>query len=902
MSSSQDIRAAIERRVGELLSNCRLADELRDEARHDFVAHIVTDVEVRRRRGVHAGEALEQALRRFGDADEIRRHLRLLQLRRSSRVPKLQTTHGPRIPNFHSLLTDLRYGLRNLRAAPGLTAVALLTIALGVGANSAIFTILNGVLLRPLPYPNAEELVRVWPEKFYSEAMLVEMSEQTRSYAGLSTMSATALVLRSEGGDTQRILGAVVTADHLTVLGGRPLLGRGIEADDQRAGGEAALVLSHGFWQRQFGADPDILGKSIDFGGLSLARRTVVGVMPATFRPLSADTQFWVPFITDSESDGFQSAYGNRVIGRLAPGVSVQQAAAELRRLVPEFTERHPTQFREVRYSPIDVVPMLETMVADVRPTLLLLAGAVGFVLLIACTNVANLLLARASARQAELAIRAALGAERGRLVRQLLTESTLLGVLGGGFGLLVGIGILTTVADSIPNYLPRTGEIRLDAWVLAFTATLSLVSGVIFGVAPAFRATRVNPRAVLVDGSRSATGGRGRQRLNQGLVALEIALSLVLVVGSALMMKSFAQLRDVDPGFDVDNLAMVRIVFPAERYNLSVERGAFIGELLERFEALPGVQRAAAASLVPMGDSNSGIPYRVEGQELPEGTSSMVANFRRVTPSYFSTVGLRLIRGRLLEEADREETAPVVVINEAMVRQHFPDQDPVGRRFLDTDDGSELFTVVGVVSDIRQHRLDLAPRPEFYVSTEQAGWNVGRLLVRVKSDPGGILPELRTTVRAMDADILVLELQTMPQRVRETMGDARFITGVFSAFAAVAALLGIIGVYGVVSYTTGQRSREIGLRVALGATSRGVVMAVVKRAMVPVVLGVVTGLGLALLLSRLLSSLLFDVSPTDPVVYAVVAGFLALVGVAASLPPARRAACIDPIVALRSE
>ena len=887
-----EVRRDVEAFVGDLLAGARLPRQLRQEARDDFVDHLRSEIEAQRRLGWAPGMAFRRAVERFGSPRQIRRQLEIVADRRLRTWPALPSPRHKGDPLVISLWTDLRFAARLLLRSPGFAIVALLTVALGVGANTAIFTVIDKVLLRPLPYPEPERLVRVWPEKVFSEAMLQEVGEQSRSFAGLTAALPMSFTLIGEGA-AETVDGNVVPSNYFSVLGVPPVLGRSFVDEDQQAGSETVALLSHGLWQRRFGGDPAVLGRSIRLGGIGYAERRIIGVLPADFRPFLGAPEVWVPMAVDPESPAFQRAYGWRALARLAPGATAERAAAEMRTLVPAFTERHPTQFRPRRVSPIDVVPLQESMVGGVRGVLLLLLGCVGLVLLIACSNVANLLLARGAARQPEIALRLALGASRNAILRQMLIESGLLSLLGGLLGLAASGACLHLMRGAIAAHLPRAVDAHLDWRLLAFTLGVSLVAGLLFGTLPALRAAYTPPRTTLAEGGKALVGGRKRP-VRELLVAAEVALALVLVVAAGLLLKSVWRLQQVDAGFDPAHIVVLQLELPEGRYSESEHRAAFLRSVFERIEGLPGVEAAGAISRVPMTGGNAGIPYLAEGQPLPAGTPSLVGNVRIVTPGYFDAFGIRLLQGRMLSASDHADAESVVLINEAMAERHWPDGDATGKRILTTD-GEPLATVAGVVADIRQHELGVAPRPEFYLYADQLDWQLSYLVARVGGDPG----RFKATFRE---EVPIVRVHTMRELISASLGDPRFFTGLFSAFAGLALALGIIGVYGVMSYVMSQRARELGVRVALGASRRQVLAFAMRRAMQPIAIGVVAGAALAVVLTRWLRSFLFEVTAHDPAVFATVAATLAGAGAAASFLPALRATARDPVEVLRCE
>lgn len=797
---------------------------------------------------------------------------------------------------MNTLLRDLRFAVRSFGRTPGFTAVAVLTIALGVGANAAIFSVVNGVILRPLPYPEPDRVVRPWAEKFFSRPMFLEFREQTTSFSHAALSGGPSLTF-TEGDAPEVINGGQVTAEFFGALGATPLMGRTFRAEEQHPGAEPVVVLSYDFWQSRFGGDTGILGRRIGMEGLGADYRTVIGVMPQTHRRRSSGWQVWVPFTIDPEADDFET-YGFRLIARLAPGVTIEQARAELATLVPSFRERHPTQFREIRRSPIPVLTLHEAIVGDVRATLLLLFGAVGLVLFIACTNVANLLLARAGAREKEIAVRLALGADRTRVIRQLLTESTLLGMAGGAGGLVATFATIATIVSQLPGQVPRTSEIGVDGAVLAFSAAVSVLAGLVFGMAPAIKSTRYGPGTALSESSRGASLGRGRHRLNNGLVVTEVALAMVLVISAGLMLKSFALLKRVDVGFRAESLVSLFPLLDADRF--TGEQGSqYYESVLERVRAVPGVESATAIGWgLPMTSWGAGVPYLVEGQDIPDGVVSQVANFRTVTPEYFETMGIPLLHGRYFTTADHQDAPPVGIVNETFVATHWPDEDPLGKRLLRTD-GTEWLTVIGVARNIQQHQLDQAPKPQAYAPVSQAGYGRAYVIARTAQDPTTILTPVREAVQGVDRSVPIVQVRTMLDVIDASLGNTRFYTTLFGAFAVLALLLGTIGVYGVMSYVTSQRTKEIGVRVALGAAPRDVIRSTLGRSLVPVLSGIGIGIAAAVGLTRLLAGMLFEVATTDPLIFGGVAAALAVTGLAASYLPALRASRVDPMEVL---
>lgn len=802
---------------------------------------------------------------------------------------------------MNGLILDVRYALRGLAKTPAIFLIALVTIALGVGVNTAMFSVVNAVVLSPLPYPAPERLVSLWPEKFWSVEMLQDVQERVTSYEAVSAYTGASYTLLGEG-PAEAVPGGLVTTAHFEVLGVRPHLGGGFVAGDGVGERGPVVVLGHEFWQRHLGGDPNVVGQSIRLAGQGLEQRTIVGILPPDFRPLPSTPEVWVPILETPGEPGSFGAYGLKVIGRLRPGVTPAQAGAELRSLVEEFTPMHPTQFRPIRYSPIDVVPLLDTLVQGVRSQLLILLGAVGFILLIACTNVANLLLARAQSRQRQVAVQMALGGSPRRIVRQVLTESLVLGVIGGAIGAAAAYLALPLITGFVSEQLPRTSDITIDGPVLAFALGVSLLAGLIFGAVPALRAARSSPGEVMrATAGRGQSQGRGSSRVNDLLVVVQIALSLVLLAGAGLMLKSVWQLMRVDPGFSAENVLTMRITLPPERYDSLAVREVLRQRIEEEVSAVPGVAAVASIDDLPLGGGWSGIPYIVEGHEPPQDVSQVVGA-RRVSPEYFEVMRIPLVQGRMLGLEDVGfDGENALLVNETFARQHWPEGGAIGGRLLSSE-GEPIGTIVGIVRDVRQQELALPATPEIYGSAAQFGWPTSSVLVvrGLRGVPSA--DQVAAALQSVEPEIAPRSVRTLEEVLQNAAANTRFYARLLTGFAALALLLGIVGVYGVISYAVSRRIGELGVRLALGATGRDLLLNVMRRAMAPVALGIVLGLGGALLLTRFLASLVFDVHVADPWVLGGVAFLLALAGAAAALVPAARATRISPVQALQGD
>jgi putative ABC transport system permease protein len=796
-----------------------------------------------------------------------------------------------------TLLQDLRYAARTLTRSPGFTLVAVFTLALGIGANTAIFSVVNAVLLRPLPYAEPERLASAG---WLMRGDYLVARERSRSFEELALYRASVGFNLSAAGEPERVTGAHASPDLFSILGVAPLLGRTLLAHEERPGEDGVVVLSHALWRQRFGGDPAVVGREVM---IDSEPRTVVGVMPPGFDFPAGDALLWVPLPLDpADPVALWGGGGGQSLGRLRAGVTPAQAQAEIRALASEMREANtlwtpPPEYGMER----EVTALQEQMVGEVRTRLLVALGAVGLVLLIACANVANLMLARAAARRKEVAIRTALGAGRFRLIRQLLTESTLLALLGGAAGLALAFGGVRLLIGGLPADTPRVAEIGIDVGVLGFAAAVTLLTGLLFGLFPALRTSRQDLHAAL-RGGRGASEGAGQRRLSSALVAGEVALAVVLVIGAGLLIRSFWTLLRVDPGFRVESIVSARITPPEIRYGQAAQQRAFYGELLARTEALPGVSGAALVDRLPLVGGFAGLAFEVEGQPFVPGTAAPMVETRRITPDYLRLMGIPLLSGRPLADADREGAPDVALINEAMARQHWPGEDPVGRRFKPVWWQNRWITVVGVVADVRQYGLASAVEPEMYRPFAQEPAGTMMLVARTAAEPPVLAANLRSTVAAVDPEVPVSEVLTLEQVVSRSVAAPRFTMLLLAVFAAVALLLGAVGIYGVVAYSVTRRTREIGVRMALGARVEDVARLVIGQGLLLTLVGVAIGLVVALAATRVLSSLLYGIEPTDPVTFLAVPLLLTLVALLASYLPARRATRVDPLVALRAD
>jgi predicted permease len=813
---------------------------------------------------------------------------------------------------------DLRYALRSLRQRPGFTALTLLTLALGIGATSAIFSVVNGVLLRPLPYESPEGVVLVHtrldgvPGRELSLPEFFDLREQSRSFTRVAAFSNGSLTLTGSG-TPERLQAGYLTAEALPLLGVSPARGRGFAAEEDLPGRPPVVLLSDGLWRRRFGADPEIVGRTLI---LDDAPTTVLGVMAPGFQLPShyagPGMELWTLMQLDPAVDRSERGWHwLTVMGRLRSGVDVEAASRETAALMAAMLQRYPNEY-DADFTG-SVSPAADVLVGDIRPVILVLMGAVALLLLIACANVASLFLARAEARQREIAVRAALGARAGRIVRQLLTESATLAVAGGLLGLLLAMWGVRALVAVAPPTLPRLDTIGMDGWVLAFTAAVTLTTGVLFGLAPALQSARADLFGALTEGGRGGSAGLGRQRFRRGLVVSQIALALVLVAAAGLLIQSFVRMRGVDPGFVPQGLLSARVELSPVRYESCEKIRAFYERLVQRLEVLPGVRSAAVVKALPMMQLELGDwSFVREGfHSLPPKPSEWnLAYWQTMSPEYFETMRIPLLQGRGLEATDRIGSPGVVVVNRTLARQVWPNGDALGQRILMGGGATDSIwrTVVGVVGDVRHRGLDAEPRPEIYLPYAQFPAGTGtpqrtlRIVLRSEGDPVQLTGALRAAVAELEPDLPVSEIQTMEEALGAWAAERRLTMMLVGGFALLALTLGAVGVYGVMAHLVMQRTREIGIRIALGALPREILGLVLSQGAWLAGLGIALGLAAALAATRLLARLLFGVGPTDPPTFLATALALAAVAGVASLLPALRAVRTDPVDALRAE
>ena len=805
---------------------------------------------------------------------------------------------------MNGFVQDLRYGVRMLLRSPGLTAAAILALALGIGANTAIFSVVNAVLLRPLPYRDADRLLSVYQVWATSpdEHDVLSTDDVVALREGAGTALKVAAYYSPSGftitgtGEPEQVAGTQVTAELFDVLGTPPALGRAFLPEDDRPGAEPVVVLSHALWQRRFGGDPGVVGRSLTVDSRA---HIVTGVMPKGFRfPRDSVADLW-PIFRPERSDS-RPPYYIRTVARPRPEAGPAEIQGALQSVTRQIKEWFPDASNDWR---LDAAPLKGELIGDARPALLVLFGAVALVLLIATANIANLLLARATARRKEMAIRAALGAGRLRLARQMVTESLILAAAGGLLGVILSLWGTDLLVRLGPRDLPRLYEVGIDLRVLLHTAAVTILSGILFGLAPAIRASRPELAPALNAGARGTTDHAGR-RLRSLLVVTEFALAVMLLSGAGLLIRSFLRLQQVSPGFEVGGLLTASISLPQARYPDGPARSAFFRALVERAESLPGVQTAAISMSLPPDLLVMTNPYTIEGRPLPPGTNPPAVAQLLIGGDYFRALGVPLLRGRAFTEADVATAPEVIIINQAMARTMFPGEDPIGRRIQlgDPDPESPWVTIVGVAGDVKYTGLDKPPEPAIYTPYEQnLWWPTMYLVVRSSVDPAGLERAVRAQVASLDP-LLPLGVRTMDDLLGRSVAEPRFRTMLLGIFAATALLLAAVGIYGVLSYTVGQRTQEIGIRMALGARGRDVLALVLGQGMALAGAGVAIGLVAALALSRLLAGLLFGVGPTDLPTFAAVSLVMVAAALLACYLPARRATRVDPMVALRAE
>ncbi len=880
------------------LTNLQLSPTREAAIVEELAQHLEDDYAELLAGGATEAEAYQQALAGLSESKILERELRRVE--RQSNLEPIVLGTNRRTNMIADLWQDLRFGARMLLKQPGFSLIAVVTLALGIGANTAIFSIVNAVLLRPFPYPAPERLV-ILGEYISSESVsypnFVDWRAQHTVFDGISAVRGNESFNFTGSGEPERLQGRLVSAEFFSTLGVKPLVGRDFLPEEDRPSATPAVILSYGLWQRRFGADPGVIGQQLT---LNNQRFTVVGVAPPRFQ-FGEEADVTVPIGLQAERfKNRGSDPGTGVVARLKPNVSQQQAEAGMNVIAARLEQQYPKTNKGRR---VLIKPLHESFVGNVRQPLLILLGAVGLVLLIACANVANLLLVRASARQKEMAVRVALGASRVTLIRQLLTESVLLAALGAALGILLAFWGTSVIAAQLPDGIPRLQEAKVDAPVLVFTLAISLLTGLLFGLAPALQASRPNLTEGLKEGERGSSGRR--QWLRNVLVVGEVALTLMLLVGAGLLIQSFRRVLGVDPGFNPQNLLTMQV-------SITNPDGQQIANFFEQLQQnvgnLPGVKAVAVSNGLPFGGTNHPT-FVIEGRPEPEKKPN--AQRYAVSPDYFQALGIELIKGRVFNAQDTRDSPRVVVIDEVLARQHFPNEEPIGKRIRQPSADSPSLEIVGVVRHVEPYSLDgQGPGPaQFYTNFNQQPLqlipnSVRRinLLVRTEVEPLSLASAVRAQIAALNKDQAVFNVRTMEQAVAQSVAPRRFSMLLLTVFAVVALALASLGIYGLMSYAVAQRTREIGVRMALGAQVSDVLRLVIVQGMKLALVGVALGLVAALALTRLMKSLLFSVSTTDPLTFLLIALLLTGVALLACYLPARRATKVDPLLALRNE
>jgi putative ABC transport system permease protein len=785
---------------------------------------------------------------------------------------------------MNSIIKDVKFALRGLLKHPGFTAIAVVTLALGIGGSTSIFTVVNAALLRGLPYKSPDRLYHIW--------------EQT-VFDGIAAYTGGGAILSGQG-EPESVNAPRVNAAFFSVLGVDPFLGRTFQNGEDNQNGPRVTVLTYGLWQRRFGADPNVIGRAVTINGNSY---TVIGVLPASFQFALRPADLFLPYQPTQNQLTRRFMHGTNLIGRLKSDKSADEAQSELNLIAGRIEQQFNDSHAGVKAR---LVPLQEEVVGNVRPILLVLLGAVGFVLLIACANVASLLLTRALSRQKEVAIRSALGASRWRVIRQLLTESILLSLAGGVAGLLIAYWAVPALIAVLPqsqlNAMPFLTSLHINSGILAFSVVLSLLTGLIFGLAPALQSSRLDLNEALKEGGRQTSAGIGH-RLRSAMVVTEIALAVVLLVGAGLMMKSLLRLLQTNIGFNTENLLTMTVILPPAKYTEVNQQINFNDQLRQRVQSLPGVAAAGTVNILPVNAGNT-TRFYIDGDPIPAPGKETEANIRTVSDDYFKTLGVPLLAGRMFDQRDTANNPDVVIIGKTIADRMFGGRDPVGMRLKYSSYPGDGDLIVGVVGDVKITGVDEALKPVLYYPFRQSASTFANLVTRTNTDPNALAASIRNEVRTLEPDAAILNVRTMEEMIAQTPASfmRRFPALVISIFAGVALLLASIGIYGVVSYSVSQQTHYIGVRMALGASPGDILKMVLKQGLLLALLGVGIGVGAALGLMRLLRTLLYQVSATDASTFAIVTGTLFLVALLACLIPARRATRVDPLVALRYE
>ncbi len=860
----------------------------------DIRDHIEMETQDNVERGMSREEARYAALRKFGNVTQV----------------KEDTRNVWSLVWLEQALQDIRYGLRMLRKNPGFTAVAVLTLALGIGANTAIFSVVYAVLLKPLPYTNPNQLVTVFqantqegvPETGVSYRNFEAWRAQNHVFSELAGITAHQLTLTGRG-EPSVVDTSVVTPEHFALLDVKPLQGRIFFPEDGEHGAPPVVILSENLWRGTLGADPKVVGSSIV---LDKRPFTVIGIMPAGFRSPLVNTkqEVWIPLVQDPLFGSWMARRGGHwlpVFGRLKPGVSLAQGQAEMDAISERLASEFPA---ENKGWTVHLVPLQKEIVGDVRTALLVLLGAVGVVLLIACANIANLLLTRATSRSKEIAVRTALGAGRARIIRQLLSETAVLGLLGGVTGIGLAYWGVQALSSLLPATLPQVNAIRVDNTVLTFALALSAIASVAFGMVPALFVSKTNTQNSLREGSGRSGESCNRRRVRSLLAASEIALAMVLLVAAGLLLRSFSKLAAVSPGFDAQHIVKAEVSLPQFQYSTPQQWTAFSDELLARVQAQPGMKDTAVAVPMPIVNGNINLGLDIEGAPPTSHAESRTANYASVSPNYFHVMCIPLLAGRFFNQSDFASAPAVTLISKTLAQRYFPNQDPIGKRlyFGFPPDPGTAREIVGIVGDVRDVSLGQDPGPMMYVPYAQAPFWGANLVVKSTLNPSVVAAAIREEVRKIDNDLPVTDVAKMPDLIDDSVAQQRFRTFLLGLFAAMALVLAATGIFGVISYSVSCRTHEIGIRVALGASRGAILRMVLRETLALVFAGLAIGIPCALVASHLIGHLLFGVSANDPATLAVVAFTLAAVAVLAGYAPARRAMRVDPMVALRYE
>ena len=888
-------REEIERRLpGAARRSARL-----DEVLQELSEHLDERFDELRAGGMGEAEATRLVLDELNESSALQREIALMT---GTRIAPPPIGEGHRASVFGDLVQDVRFGLRMLRKSPGFTAVAVLTLALGIGANTAIFTVINAVLLRPLPFGEPDRLVRIWesnpprgwPQFGVSHPNYLDWAAQVRTFDALAATAGAAFTL-TEGGNAERVVALAVTHTFLPVLGAAPMIGRNFRADEDRPGGSTRVaLLTFPYWQRRFGGDASVIGRTLL---LNNQPYEVIGVLPERFN-WNANLEMIVPLAPDPARN--RADHRLSVIGRMQAGVTLDQAQADLVTIAANLQREYPDSNKDwtvlTRSFYEWIVP------EETRRSLAIFAVAVLAVLLIACSNVASLMLARASARHKEISVRLALGARRSRVVRQLLVEAVLLSLIAGVAGLAIAFGATRVLQGLNPANLPRLDEVSIDLRVVAFGLGVSFVTGILFGLVPAFTGLRFDVSETLKEGTRSGSSSPSSQRFRGALVVGELALSVTLLVGAGMLLRSFWQVQKVDPGFNTDRLLTMQMNLPTDRYDTPAKAWTFYERLLHELASIPGVQSAAMASGVPLGVGNTAGSVRVPGRPLAPGETEGSADWRIISPDYFRTMGIPL-RGREFTAGDTGDALPVAIVSQSLVDRYWPHEDALGKTVILASAGDTPRVIVGIAGDVRSVGLDAVSRPMTYMPAPTVSrWNPMSLVLRTEGEPTAMVASARATLRAIDPGIPFYGVTTAEELLDTSMGPRRFTMFLVTSFASMALALACVGLFGVMAYLVAQRAREIGIRLALGARPGDVFRSVIGRGFVLAAIGAIVGVAGAYWLTPLMESFLFEVDAVDPVTFIGAPLMLVAVALLACYLPARRAMRLDPLIALREE